>query len=184
MVDRDILVFVEEPSAYEVVRAVARKLALQDRVLIFKHRGAGDLERSLGRKIVADPKSDSKYLILRDADGGDCRALKSRLLALIPSSRRARTLVRIVCQELEAWYLAQPDALLAAGALKRKLPVNILRGDVDAVSDPKGVFLRHAYDKGQVEDARRIGERLEIGSTKSSSFKHFVSALSRLAALP
>ena len=93
-------------------------------------------------------------------------------------------MVRIVCQELEAWYLAQPDALLAAGALKRKLPVNILRGDVDAVSDPKGVFLRHAYDKGQVEDARRIGERLEIGSTKSSSFKHFVSALSRLAALP
>ena len=184
MADRDILVFVEEPSAYEVVRAVARKLALQDRVLIFKHRGAGDLERSLGRKIVADPKSDSKYLILRDADGGDCRALKSRLLALIPSSRRARTLVRIVCQELEAWYLAQPDALLAAGALKRKLPVNILRGDVDAVSDPKGVFLRHAYDKGQVEHARRIGEHLEIGSTKSSSFEHFVSALRRLASLP
>jgi len=93
-------------------------------------------------------------------------------------------LVRIVCQELEAWYLAQPDALLAAGALKRKLPVSILRGDVDVVTDPKRVFLRHAYDKGQVEDARRIGERLEIGSTKSSSFKHFVSALSRLAALP
>jgi hypothetical protein len=181
MVERDILVFVEEPSAYEIARAVARKLGLLERVTILTHQGAGDLERSLANKIANDPLPNSKFLILRDADNKDCRALKRDLRERVPRGKRARTVVRIVCQELEAWYLAQPEALIAAGALARQIPKSVLNANADAIGDPKRLFLSLAHDKGQIEHARRIGPELNILSTQSASFKHFVSGLRRLA---
>ncbi len=181
MVERDILVFVEEPSAYEIARAVARKLGLLERVTILTHQGAGDLERSLANKIANDPLPNSKFLILRDADNKDCRALKRNIRERVPRGKRARTVVRIVCQELEAWYLAQPDALIAAGALARQIPKKVLNANADAIGDPKRLFLSLAHDKGQIEHARRIGPELDISSTQSASFKHFVSGLRKLA---
>lgn len=184
MPNQDIVVFVEEPSAYEIARAVARKLGLLERVTVLKHQGAGDLERSLANKIANDPFPNSKFLILRDADNKDCRALKRNLQERVPPAKRARTVVRIVCQELEAWYLAQPKALTSAGALARPLPRNILNANVDAIGNPKRLFLGLAHDKGQIEHARRIGPELDIASTRSASFKHFVSGLRNLARMP
>ena len=183
MPERDIVVFVEEQSAYEIVRAMARKLDLDDRLTVLKHRGAGDLERSFARKIASDPLPNSKFLVLRDADNKNCKTLKRQLGDLIPRDKRAKTIVRIVCQELEAWYLAQPEALRAAGALHREIPKKTLSGNVDAVANPKRIFLRHAHNKGQIEHARRIGEHLDFGSTKSASFMHFVLSLRSLAAM-
>lgn len=184
MLDRDIVVFVEEPSAYEVTRAVGRKLGLLERMTILKHQGAGDLERSLANKIANDPLPNSKFLVLRDADNKDCKALKRGLREKVPQGKRARTVVRIVCQELEAWYLAQPSALISAGALARPFPKKMLNTNVDAISNPKRLFLGLARDKGQIEHARRIGPCLDVGSERSASFKHFVSGLRMLARMP
>jgi hypothetical protein len=179
----DIVVFVEEASASEIVRALVRKLGLERRVTVLKHQGAGDLERSFARKIASDPLPTSKFLVLRDADNQNCAALKHQLSQMVPRNKRDRTMVRIACQELEAWYLAQPEALRAAGAMKRAIPRKILGGNIDAIPNPKRIFLRHAHDKGQIEHARRIGEQLNFESTKSTSFRHFVSGLRSLAAM-
>ncbi|MGO9770702.1 MAG: DUF4276 family protein [Roseiarcus sp.] len=184
MADRDIVVFVEEPSAFEIARAVARKLGLLERMTILKHQGAGDLERSLANKIAKDPYPNSKFLVLRDADNKDCKALKRDLRERVPRGKRARTVVRIVCQELEAWYLAQPNALISAGALARQIPKKTLNTNVDAISNPKRLFLSLAHDKGQIEHARRIGPELDVASTQSASFKHFISGLRKLAEMP
>jgi hypothetical protein len=181
MPEPDIVVFVEEPSAYEIARAVVRKLGLLERVTILKHRGAGDLERSFAGKIANDPFPNSKFLILRDADNRNCKALKRDLWERIPRGKRGRAVIRIACQELESWYLAQPDALVAAGALASEIPKRRLSGNVDAISDPKRIFLRHAHNRGQIEHARRIGPELDVFSTRSTSFKHFVSGLRMLA---
>ena len=184
MSDPDIVVFVEEPSAYEIARAVTRNLGLLERVTILKHRGAGDLERSFSSKIANDPFPNSKFLILRDGDNKDCKALKRGLRERVPRNKRPRTIVRIVCQELEAWYLAQPGALAAAGALASEIPRRRLSGNVDAIADPKRIFLHHAHNRGQIEHARRIGPELDVFSTQSASFKHFVSGLRKLAEMP
>jgi hypothetical protein len=184
MPNRDIIIFVEEPSAYEIVQALAVKLDLRDRVTILKHQGAGDMERSYASKIANDPFQNSKFLILRDADNKNCTALKRSLMEKVPRGSRGRALIRIVCQELEAWYLAQPEALAAAGALERPIPRARLNANVDAIVDPKRLFLRHAHNKGQIEHARRIGPELDVASTKSASFKSFVSGLRKLAAMP
>ena len=47
-------------------------------------------------------------------NGGDCRALKKRLTALCADTGRADVLIRIACQELEAWYFGDPPALAQA----------------------------------------------------------------------
>jgi hypothetical protein len=184
MPEPDIVVFVEEASAFEIARAVVRKLDIFGRVTVLKHQGAGDLERSYASKIANDPYSNTKFLILRDADNKDCEVLKRDLKAGVPRDKRSRTIVRIACQELEAWYLAQPAAMAAARSLESEIPKTKLRGNVDALGDPKRIFLRHAHNLGQIEHARRIGPYLDIQSRRSASFGHFVSGLRNLAALP
>jgi len=182
MAERDIVIFVEEASAFEIVRALSHKLGLSARVTILKHQGSGDLKKSIATKIRSDPFAGSKFLILCDADGKDCKALKAELMQEVPPAKRANSLIRIVCQELEAWYLAQPKALLTAGALARQIPKAILNANVDAIPDPKRTFRRFAHEKGQIERARRIGPRLDVEVGKSSSFRHFVLGLRKLAA--
>lgn len=168
MAKPDMIVFVEEASASEIVRAVARKLNLLPRITILKHQGAGDLERSIANKIANDPFSNTKFLVLRDADNQNCKQLKEKLFAMVPTKKRARTRIRIVCQELEAWYLAQPKALQLAKVLESPVPKKNLAANVDNIVNPKKLFLRHAHNKGQIEHARRIGEHLDIDSQVSN----------------
>lgn len=183
MAEADIVVLVEEASANEVVRAISHKLGLSARIKILKHQGIGDLKKSIANKIGSDPFETSKFMVLCDADGKSCDALKRELIALVPQSKRAKTLVRIVCQELEAWYLAQPRALERAGALAKPIPQSVLRANVDAIHDPKRTFRRCAHEKGQIEHARRIGRELDPDEIKSASFGHFVAGLRKLAAM-
>ena len=73
------------------------------------HEGKGDLERSIPRKLHAWREPGIRFAVVRDNDRGDCRALKKALLGLCETGgrpgRRSEPLIRIVCQELEAWYL-------------------------------------------------------------------------------
>ena len=180
---RDILVFTEEPSAAPVVRHIAQALGIGHRVRIVEHDGVGDLKRSLASKILAELGPDRKFLILRDGDGLDCLGIKRELTDLVPPLRRERTLVRIVCQELESWYLAQPAALKRAGVLASAIPGSILRKPPDALTGPKQIFLKHAHRRGQMDNARKIAPHLDIDSRTSASFAHVVLALRRLAAI-
>jgi hypothetical protein len=86
MPDSDIVVFVEESSAFEIVRAIARTLDIYGRVTVLKHQGAGELERSYGKKIANDPFPNTKFLLLRDSDNKDCRLLKRKLLEGVPAA--------------------------------------------------------------------------------------------------
>lgn len=74
------------------------------------HEGKSDLEKSNPRKLRAWREPGVRFVVLRDNDGADCVQLKQRLLQSCQTAGRGDTLVRIVCQELEAWYLGEPDA--------------------------------------------------------------------------
>ena len=180
---RDILVFTEEPSATPIIRGIADALGIGNRVRVVEHDGVGDLVRSLRMKIASDLDQNRKFLVLRDGDRMDCKKLKRDLLEMIPSGRRSKALVRIVCQELEAWYLAQPVALEHAGVLASAIPASILRKPPDSVPEPKKIFLTHAHHRGQMDNGRKIAPHLDIESKVSASFAHAVLALRRLAAM-
>lgn len=82
--------------------------------LCVPHEGKQDLEKSIPRKLQAWREPGVRFVVLRDNDGADCRALKDRLVELCRAAGRKDTLVRLACQELEAWYLGDPLALADA----------------------------------------------------------------------
>ena len=79
-----------------------------------KHKGKQDLRRSIPKKLRGwNEPGDIRFVILHDQDNVDCIELKKSLLELCSDSRFP-VLVRIACQELEAWYFGDTHALAAA----------------------------------------------------------------------
>ena len=82
--------------------------------LCVPHEGKSDLEASLVRKLRGWRTPGVRFVVMRDQNGGDCHAVKDRLSELCQQARRPDALVRVVCRELEAWYVGDVDALTAA----------------------------------------------------------------------
>ncbi|WP_234369539.1 hypothetical protein [Paracidovorax avenae] len=75
------------------------------------HEGKSDLDRSIPRKLAAWRIPGDRFVIVRDNDNADCVDLKNKLRGLCTQGERPETLIRIVCQELESWYLGDLAAL-------------------------------------------------------------------------
>ena len=173
------IVLVEEDSAQVIVREISRRLDVGDRITIIRHEGKNDLDRSIPIKLGSWRSAEPvRFLIVRDNDSGNCRSLKDRLKLLVPPKAVANTRIRIVVQELEAWYFGDPGALAAAGydhaaaacvRAKFRLP--------DAIPSPKSEIKRLIPYEGQIALARRMAPHLDLIQSKSPSFLHFVSAL-------
>ena len=148
------------------------------------HDGKTDLERSIPRKLRAWREPGVRFAVVRDNDGGDCRALKERLRRLCRDGRRGDTLIRIACQELEAWYLGDPDAL--ADAFGRET----LRGigqkaqyrDPDSVLRPSEAVERLVPEFQKVSGAKRMASHLSRDRSRSRSFQAFVAGIEAIAA--
>ena len=78
------------------------------------HEGKSDLARSIRLKLRAWREPGVRFAVVEDNDGKDCHALKDALRGFCEAAGRPDTLIRIACQELEAWYLGEPEALADA----------------------------------------------------------------------
>jgi len=176
----DIVVFAEEPSGAIVARALAHKLDLGERVLVVEQQGWGDLQTSFPRK-MAHWGGEPRFIVMRDNDNADCRRLKKTLEAMIPRRVANRVKIRLVLQELESWYIGDPQALLEAGLIGDKDAASWSKRSIfrnpDAIIHAKRKFLKATGMRGQLELANLLGSRLEITRNLSSSFKAFVGAL-------
>lgn len=109
------LVFLlEERSMKTLLEGLLPRLVPGLSFICVPHEGKQDLQKSIPRKLRAWREPGVRFVIVRDNDGGDCCALKSSLSALCADAGRDDALVRIACQELEAWYLGEPSALAQA----------------------------------------------------------------------
>lgn len=152
-------------------------------VTIIAHDGKSDLERSIPIKLRAWRTPGARFLILRDNDRGDCRARKSHLSALVArTGRQGQTKIRIVCQELEAWFLADLPALVAAGYLPASVQPAFARKDPDHIQRPVDEMrrLRPGYGKGIGAD--EISFHLDPENIRSASFRHTIQAIRDLTA--
>ena len=152
-------------------------------VTIIAHQGKSDLERSIPKKLRAWLVPNARFLILRDNDRGDCHARKAHLVELAAGAGKAeQSRVRIVCQELEAWFLADLPALVAAGYLAAgKLPA-FSRKDPDSIAHPVREMerLRPGYGKGI--GATNIAPHLDPANIRSASFRNTIQAIRDLIA--
>ncbi|GHV56531.1 hypothetical protein FACS189460_1480 [Deltaproteobacteria bacterium] len=112
---KHLVFLLEEKSAVDLLVALWPRLVppgseVEPKWIAFE--GKQDLEKEIPRKIKGYQNPEARFLIIRDQDKGNCRQIKQRLVARCRDSAQGRLfMVRIVCRELENWYLAQLAAV-------------------------------------------------------------------------
>lgn len=149
--------------------------------LCVPHEGRSDLEKSIPRKLKAWKEPGVRFVILRDNDGADCAIVKSRLAKACSDAGRPESLVRIACQELEAWYFGEPEALAAVfrdpalAELTRKAKFR----DPDAIASPSRDLMSLVPAFQKVSAARKLASHLSRERNRSRSFQALVSGIER-----
>jgi hypothetical protein len=179
-----LVILTEEPSMKTTLEQLLPKLGIdRDRVTIIAHQGKSDLEASIPRKLRGWQVPGARFLILRDNDRSDCHARKAHLSDLVAAAgKSAQSKVRIVCQELEAWFLADLNALIAAGYVAPGRVPGFSRKDPDTIAHPVQEMksLRKGYGKGL--GASEIAPHLDPANTRSHSFRNTIEAIRFLTA--
>lgn len=181
----ELVILTEEPSARDLLEGLIPRLLPEGwtyRCINFE--GKQDLEKRMGRTLRAWQNPGARFVVLRDQDSGECRAVKAGLLARCLAAGRPDALVRIACRELEAWVLGDlrafaeefgaPAAERAIGKAKYRDP-DLLGSAIQELR----VFFP-AYQKR--DGARRMGVRLDPARNSSSSFRVFCSGISKVVA--
>jgi len=177
-----VIFLLEELSMKVLLEGLLPRLFPNLEFLCVAHDGKQDLEKSIPRKLKAWREPGVRFIIVRDKDAEDCRALKERLMALCFSRGRENVLVRIACHELEAWYFGDPEALAAAynradlAGLGEKRPYR----DPDAVVCPSSELQRLVPEFQKVAGARLMGTLLERQRNRSRSFEVLLSGIEKL----
>lgn len=182
---------VEEPSTAEVLKLLLPKIlpapwALDENYFVRAHNGKSDLLRSIPNKLRGFGQFTGQttgFVIVHDQDSNDCRELKQQLVQLCNehSSNNIRFLVRIVCHELEAWYLGDKNALSHVFPHHRINPKSAKFRDPDTCINPKLELKRIVGAYSQIAAAREIGQYMDIEDNRSESFRQFVSGVRRFA---
>jgi hypothetical protein len=180
-----VIFLLEEPSMKSFLQEFLPRLMPdwqhERDFLCVPHRGKSDLDRSIPNKLKAWREPGVRFVILRDNDGADCLSVKSRLRAMAVATDRV-VLIRLVCQELEGWYLGDPEALAAAYPEAAIRPETLTRAfrDPDARIKPSRELRRWIPMFQKNDGARRMGQLVSADGNRSHSFRVFVSGLRSL----
>ena len=177
-----VVFLLEEASMRDLLNGLLPRLYPDLTFLCLAHEGKSDLERSIPRKLRAWREPGVRFVILRDNDGGDCLLLKQRLVQSCRAAGRPDTVVRIVCQELEAWYLGEPDALADAFGKESlsKIGGKARFRDPDAVQQPSDALRRLLPGFRKANGAKSMADFLSREGNRSRSFQVFLCGLDKL----
>ena len=180
------LVFcLEEPSARAMLEGVLPRLlpdGVEVRFIVFD--GKQDLHKQLTKRIRGWLLPQSKFVVLRDQDSGDCLKIKGELQALCQDTGKSDVLIRIACHELESFYLGDLSAVekgLGIEGLARQQTNSKFRvpDRLNNAAQELSRITRTRYQK--LSGSRAIGPHLSLdGQNRSASFKTLVSGIERL----
>jgi hypothetical protein len=179
----NLVFLLEEPSMKVFLEGLLPRLLPADiPFTLIPHEGKSDLEKSLPRKLRAWRTPDTRFVVVRDQDSGDCRAIKARLQALCTEAGRPETLVRIACRELEAWFIAD---LATVGLAFQRPSLAALQDKEkyrtpDRLGSPSRELEQLVPGYGKVSGGRALGPVLDLDNARSPSFRHFVSGIRRM----
>lgn len=183
------LVFLlEEPSMRVLLEGWLPRLVpgwvSGEHFLCVPHEGKSDLDRSIPRKLAAWRHPGDRFVIVRDNDNADCIEVKARLRRLCEQAGRPDSLIRLVCQELESWYLGDLAALAAAfDAPRIDSPANRKRFDApDGWQKPSAEVKRLIPTFQKIGGARAMAAHLDAQRNRSHSLHAFVTGVRRLHA--
>ncbi len=156
-------------------------LRLDDTLFVIAFDGKADLRKRLRSRLRAWPEHTS-FIVMRDNDGGDCKAIKADFVAICADAGRPDAVVRIVCQALEAWYFGDPVAVAEAFGDPKFVEAagKSAYRDSDAIVNPHSELKKHVpYQK--VSGSRVLAAHLDPERSRSGSFQAFWKSVARVA---
>jgi len=180
----EIVFFLEERSAEAMLDGLLPRLLppeIHHRCVVFE--GKQDLERQMVRRMRGYRTPESRFLVLRDQDAGDCSIIKATLKAKCDEAGHPGAVVRIACRDLERWYLADLAAVergLTVTGIQQLQNRRTYRAP-DATMTPSRVLTRIVPQYQKIAGSRAIGPHLDLSNRRSRSFAHFVAAVRRIA---
>lgn len=191
---REIVFLLEEESAKAMLQSLLPRFldpSIHVRLLAFE--GKQDLEKQLTKRMRGYLNPQARFVVMRDLDSApDCKMVKANLVSMCANAgRQVVSLVRIACQELESFYLADLSAVETAlgigGLAKQQAGARFRTGDT--VVNPSAELAKLTKGRYQkVSGSRVIGTKLDIGNGRSPSFSCLIAGIRRfeqeLLALP
>lgn len=181
---KNLVFFLEEPSARDFLEAILPRVLpahITPHFLVFE--GKQDLEKQMVWRMKRWLRPNSRFVVMRDQDSGDCRAIKSRLLGLCQQAGRPTATVRIVCKELETFFVGDWRAI-AAGYSQPKLAAQAQKATFrqpDLLGSPSAEIKRLIPTYQKREGARTISPHLDLTGNQSTSFRVLLRTLSDMA---
>jgi len=182
----NLVFFLEEPSARVLLEGLVPRILPMEHIALrcVVFQGKQDLEKQLVRKLRSWCAPNTLFIVMRDQDSAECKAVKQRLTELCHQAGRPDALVRVACREIESWYLGDLAAVERALHLKgiaRKQQHKKFR-DPDRLGSPSRelrTLTGGCYQK--VGGSRAIGPYLRLdGENRSTSFGHFLRGVARV----
>lgn len=180
----NLVFFLEEPSTRDFLEAVLPRVLpahITPHFLVFE--GKQDLEKQLVWRMKRWLRPNSRFVVMRDQDSGDCHAIKNRLLGLCQQAGRPTAKVRIVCKELETFFVGDWRAI-AAGYSQPKLAAQAQKAKFrqpDRLGSPSAEIKRLIPTYQKREGARTISPHLDLTRNQSTSFRVLLRTLSDMA---
>lgn len=180
-----VVFLVEEVSMADFLEELLPRLVPGLAFLCVSHDGKSDLEESLARKLRSWRTPHVRFVVMRDQDREDCHAVKAKLNDLCALGGRPDSLARVVCRELEAWYVGDINALAeaypdAARRVRTSLGKRRFR-DPDSVVQPANA-LAQLIPAFQKRIAARAMGKLLSRDNRSRSYQVFLAGVDRLYA--
>lgn len=177
---RHVVFLLEEPSARDVLEVwVPQWLpgGVSAHYLVFQ--GKQDLERQMVIRMRHWLLPQSRFVVLRDQDSGDCRAVKSSLRQRCEQAGRPDAVVRVACRELESFFVGDWEAVAQAFGKPAllKLARSARYRNPDDIGSPSQELARHVPGYQKRDGARRIAPLLEPTRNRSRSFAALHRAL-------
>ena len=185
--------YVEEPSARRALEGLLpRLLGNDDTFNVNTFRSKGDLLKKVPDRLRGYSTwlpQDWRIVILVDQDSDDCKKLKRRILRAAKNANLDdRVLVRIVVEELEAWWFGDVPALQAVyPRVPSGLSAKARYRDPDAIAGGTWEALdrelrRAGYGQGLNKGhlAEAIVPHLDVNINTSRSFQVFRDGIRRL----
>lgn len=181
---KHLVFLLEELSARRFLESVMLRITPSCRITYLHFEGKSDLEKNIVRKIKYWREPDSLFVILRDQDKGDCREIKSRIRKLCEESGKSDDcIIRMVCRELETFFLGELSAVELAcsrkGLAKKFQGKEAFRNpdNIEKPSHKLDSLMAGNYVK--TRDAEAIGRHisLELGVNTSPSFNCLLKSL-------
>ena len=181
-----VIFLLEEQSIKELLDRMLPRIFPSLRFLCIPHEGKVDLDSHIRSKLSSWRVPGDSFIIVRDNDGEDCIALKQRLRDQCQQTGHDNAIIRIVCQELEAWYLGQPDAMAKAFGDEKLRDIGKMRRfrNPDTRNKPSQDVVKLYKGFQKINGARRIADYLTREDNQSPSFKVFLDGVERLYRTP